>query len=72
MPPITRPRTSLWTALVGQFEHSREARATHRVLARELASYTSQSDLDDLHAILDRHSDEETRDIRRILARRAA
>jgi hypothetical protein len=72
MPLITRPRTSRWTALVGQLEHSREARATRRVLARELASYTSQSDLNDLHAILDRHSDEETRDIRRILARRAA
>jgi hypothetical protein len=72
MPPITRPRPSLLTALRGQFEHSRAARATRRALERELATYTSQSDLDDLHAILDRHSDQETADIRRILARRAA
>ena len=68
MPSITRPRTSLWTALVGQFEHSREARATRRALARELASFTSESDLNDLHAILDRYNDHETAEIRRILA----
>ncbi len=37
-------------------------------LARELASYNSQADLDDLDAILDRYSEPETRDIRRILA----
>ena len=39
---------------------------------RELASYTGGSDPADLHAILDRHADEETADIRRILTRRAA
>ena len=72
MPPINRSRTSLWTALRGQFEHSREARTTRRALERDLAAYTSQSDLDDLHAILDRHSDQETAAIRRILAHRAA
>ena len=72
MPSITRSRTSMWTALRGQFEHSRDARATRRALERELATYTSQSDLADLHAILDRHSDHETAVIRRILARRAA
>jgi hypothetical protein len=38
-----------------------------------LASYTTPGDLNDLDAILDRHSEEETADIRRILAvRRAA
>ena len=31
------------------------------MLERELASYNSQSDLDDLHAILDRYSEQETR-----------
>ena len=46
--------------------------ATRRALERELGSYTSGSDLANLHAILDRHSDEETADIRRILTRRAA
>ena len=68
MPTITRPRTPLLTALRGQLEHSRDARTTRKALQRELAAYTSQSDLDDLHAILDRYSDQETREIRRILA----
>jgi hypothetical protein len=72
MPTMTRPRTALWTALRDQLEHSRQARATRRALERELETYTSQSDLDDLHAILDRHADYETAEIRRILARRAA
>jgi hypothetical protein len=69
MPSITRPR---WTALRGQFEHARDTRATRRALERELATYTSQSDLDDLHAILDRYPEGETAGIRRILARQAA
>jgi hypothetical protein len=60
-----------WTALRGQFQHARDARATRRALERELSTYTSQSDLDDLHAILDRYSAHETADIRRILARHA-
>ena len=72
MPLITHPRTPLWTALRGHLQHTREARATHKALERELASYTSQSDLDDLHAILDRHTPAQTAEIRRILARRAA
>jgi hypothetical protein len=72
MPTMTHPRTPLWTALRGQLQHTRENRATRRTLERELASYTSQSDLDDLHAILDRYSDKDTAKIRRILARRAA
>ena len=33
-----------------------------------LSSYNSPSDLDDLHAILDRYNDRETVQIRRILA----
>ena len=72
MPTMTRPRTALLAVLRDQLEHSWQARATRRALERELATYTSQSDLDDLHAILDRHSDHETAEIRRILARRAA
>ena len=72
MPPVTHSRTPLWTALRGQFGHSRETRTTRRALERELETYTSQSDLNDLHATLDRYSDHETARIRRILARRAA
>jgi hypothetical protein len=69
---ITDRHTPLWTTLRGQLHHAREAHATRRTLERELASYTSQSDLDDLHAILDRYSDKDTVKIRRILARHAA
>jgi hypothetical protein len=36
------------------------------------ASYTSDADLNDLHAILDRYSDRETAEIRRLLASRRA
>jgi hypothetical protein len=52
----------------------RDARRTQRAarqhtehLRRELASYTSPSDRDDLQAILARHSDEETAQIRALL-----
>jgi hypothetical protein len=48
----------------------RETRAARRTLRHELDSYTTQSELNDLEAILDRHSDEETADIRRYLASR--
>jgi hypothetical protein len=54
-------------------EDRRAARAARTPLEHDLASYTSPGDLNDLDAILDRYSDEETTDIRRILtARRAA
>jgi hypothetical protein len=46
-------------------------RAARRSLAGDLATYTSASDLNDLDAILDRYSDEDTADIRRILASRS-
>lgn len=62
----------LWTAFRSQLQHTRDARATRRALERDLATFTSQSDLNDLHATLDRYSDHETAEIRRILARRAA
>jgi hypothetical protein len=51
-------------------EGRRAARAARKSLERELASYTSPGDLNDLEAMLDRYSDEETADIRRILAAR--
>ena len=72
MPTINPPRAPLWSALRAQIQHAQEARVTRKTLERELANYTTQSDLADLHAILDRHSDHETAHIRRILARRAA
>jgi hypothetical protein len=53
-------------------EDRRAARGARKSLERELSSYTSPGDLNDLDAILARHTDEETEDIRRILAGRRA
>ena len=66
----TSSRTRLWTALRGRFRSTWHALAAHQELERELANYTSQSDLDDLYAMLDRYSDRDTAQIRRILATR--
>ena len=68
MQTATRPLTSLWTTVRTQLRDSRDAHAARTALQRELASYNSPADLNDLHAILDRYSDQETADIRRILA----
>ncbi len=70
MENATRTLGRRWTVLRDELRDSREARAAHRSLAGDLATYTSPSDLNDLDAILDRYSDEETADIRRILASR--
>ena len=56
------------TAILNRLRDIREARTQYKNLERELASYTTADDLNDLDAILDRHSDDETRDIRRVLA----
>ena len=68
METTTRPLTSLWTTVRSQLRDSRQAHAAHAALERDLASYNTPEDLNDLHAILDRYSDEETAQIRRILA----
>ena len=62
----TPRRARLWTAL----RAGRNALTARRALERELATFTSQSDLDDLYAMLDRYSDQETAQIRHILAAR--
>ena len=61
---------SLLTAVREYIRENREARVGRAALERELASYSSVSDLNDLHATLDRYSDHETAQIRRILASR--
>ena len=68
MQTATRPLASLWTTVRTQIRDSRDAHAAKAALERDLATYTSQADLNDLHAILTRYSDQETADIRRILA----
>ena len=72
MPVITTTtsRARLWTALRGRLRATRAALAARQELERDLATYTTQSDLDDLYAMLDRYSDQETAHIRRILAAR--
>ena len=68
MQTATRSINSMWTTVRTQLRESRDARAARASLARELASYSSPADRADLDAILDRYSDQETADIRRILA----
>ncbi len=68
MQTATRPIASLWTAVRSQIRETRDERAGRAQLERELGAYTSPADLDDLYAILDRYSDQETAEIRRVLA----
>jgi hypothetical protein len=73
METTTRTIGRRLTAIRHDIRGNRDARAARRTLQHELSSYTTPSDLNDLEAILDRHSDEDTADIRRILvARRVA
>ena len=55
------------TAIRSRIRETRDAHAAKTALERELSSYNSAADLDDLHAILDRYSARETAQIRRIL-----
>ena len=48
----------------------RAARAARRRLESDLATFTTQADLDDLYAVLDRYPDADTAPIREILTRR--
>ena len=56
------------TAIRSRIRESRDAHAARAALEREISGYNSESDLNDLHAILDRYNDRETVQIRRILA----
>jgi hypothetical protein len=60
-----------WIAVRRQLRELFTDRAENRLLEQELADYTSEKDLSDLGAILDRHSDAQTGDIRRILGARS-
>ena len=59
-------------AVLEQARTRRAQRAERRRLERELATYTTAAELDDLAAILDRHSDAEAAPVREILARHRA
>jgi len=56
-----------WLAIRAQLRSILEARAEQKALERDLASYTSESDLNEMGAILDLHGDAYTDDIRSIL-----
>lgn len=50
----------------------RAERAEHRHLVAELSGYTSHADRMEIEAVVARYSDEETREVRAILAALAA
>lgn len=52
--------------------HRRAVRIAHNQLATELAAFTTAADRAELEQILDRHTADETREIREILSRRSA
>ena len=60
-----------WIAIRRQLREVFTDRAENRLLEQDLAEYTSEKDLIDLRAILDRHSEAEGEDIRRILGARS-
>ena len=70
MQRTSNARGPLMAVIRDELRSARAARAARRSLARELAGYTSSRDLADLDAILDRYGDDQTADIRRILAAR--
>lgn len=70
MESSTRTLSRRLMAIRDDIRGTRDARVARKSLANDLATYRSPSDLNDLDAILDRYSDEETADIRRILATR--
>ena len=60
------------SSVLSRFQEFREAQARRRILWRELSSYTTDSDLNDIEAAIarceDAETDPETREIRNFLA----
>jgi hypothetical protein len=67
-----RPMPTLLATVRDELRSQRARRAAHRQLARELASYTTPAELDELDAVLDRYDEDQVADIRRILHQRRA
>jgi hypothetical protein len=70
MSSATNLLSSTMTAIRDRQRDHRATRAAHKSLMRDLAPYTSPSDLNDLDAILARYSDTDTAEIRHILSGR--
>lgn len=56
-----------WSTLRRELATRRQAYLARQQLRRDLSSYTSQADLDDLYAVLDRHDDSDAAVVRHIL-----
>jgi hypothetical protein len=63
--------TTFFSSVRNTLDARRTAKRNRAVLQRQMASYASQADRLDLQATLDRYPDEETADLRSILAARA-
>jgi len=64
-----RSATQLWTGLRDELRTRRQARAAHRTLELELATYTTPNDVDDLLAALRDEDSASAEEIRNILTR---
>ncbi len=64
--------TSLFSSILQTLDQRRAAKRDRAVLERQMASYANHADRLDLQATLDRYPDEQTAELRRILAARAA
>jgi hypothetical protein len=64
----TGSRPARWAAFRDEMRARRSARAARLQLRQDLASYTTQSELDDLSAVLDRYEGEDVDEIRAILS----
>jgi len=60
------------TAILSRLRELHESYTQQKALRRELATYTTEDDLNDLEAALDRYEYTETEGIRRILAQQRA
>ncbi len=58
-----------WSAARAEFRARRRAHLTRKQLARELATYTTAADRNDLLAVLAQHDDADTSLVRDILVR---
>ncbi len=61
--------TLLWVTVFDELKARRAAQATRKQLERELAVFTSDAELADLQATLDRYADAEAAPVREILSR---
>ncbi|MFZ0160238.1 MAG: hypothetical protein WAL50_14525 [Kineosporiaceae bacterium] len=67
-----RPFPGLLATVRDDLRARRARRAAHKQLLAELSTYTRQSEIDDLAAMLDRYDDAQVAEIRDILSRQAA